>query len=236
MIPLRDDAPKSTTPYVNYFLMALNTLVFLFEVALAPQARALFIFQFGVVPENISSLFNGGPHPVPAAAAVLPIVTSMFLHASWLHLIGNMWALWIFGDNVEDYLGHFSYLVFYLVSGTLASLAHLIFNWGSNVPSVGASGAIAGVMGAYFLLYPAARVLTLIPFFFIYFTWLPAWIVLAYWFVVQFLSGAATSIAYSDRTSGGVAFWAHVGGFIAGLALIKLFPRRQPRVLYGDYL
>ena len=126
------------------------------------------------------------------AAAILPIFTSMFLHGSWLHLIFNMWALWIFGDNVEDYLGHWLYLVFYLLCGVAAALLHTLFNIGSTVPSVGASGAIAGVMGAYFLLYPRARVLTLVPFFFVFFMWLPAWIVLGYWFVAQFLSGAAT--------------------------------------------
>jgi hypothetical protein len=168
---------------------------------------------------------------VPHASA-LPLLTSMFLHASWLHLIGNMWVLWIFGDNIEDYLGHFPYLIFYLVSGLAASLLHTLLNANSNVPSVGASGAIAGVMGAYFLLFPSARVLTLIPLIiFFTFVWLPAWIVLGYWFVLQFLSGAATSIAYSSRTGGGggIAFWAHVGGFVAGLAMIKLMPQRLHR-------
>ncbi len=156
----------------------------------------------------------------------------MFLHASWLHLIGNMWVLWIFGDNIEDYLGHFSYLIFYLVSGLAASLAHIALNPNSTIPSVGASGAIAGVMGAYFLLYPSARVLTLVPLIiFFTFIWLPAWIVLGYWFVLQFLSGAATSIAYANRTGGGgIAFWAHVGGFVAGIVMIKLMPQRvRPR-------
>ena len=123
----------------------------------------------------------------------------MFLHGSWLHLIFNMWALWIFGDNVEDYLGHSLYLVLYFASGVAAALLHTLFNIGSTVPSVGASGAIAGVMGAYFLLYPRARVLTLVPFFFVFFMWLPAWIVLGYWFVAQFLSGAATSIRRARR-------------------------------------
>lgn len=141
-----------------------------------------------------------------------------------------MWVLWIFGDNIEDYLGHFGYIVFYLVSGLAASLLHIFLNADSTVPSVGASGAIAGVMGAYFLLFPSARVLTLVPLIiFFTFVWLPAWIVLGYWFVLQFLSGAATAIAYSSSTrgGGGIAFWAHVGGFVAGVVMIKLLPKRM---------
>jgi hypothetical protein len=157
----------------------------------------------------------------------------MFLHGSWLHLIFNMWALWIFGDNVEDYLGHMRYLVLYLASGIAASLLHTLFNLGSTVPSVGASGAIAGVMGAYFVLYPRARVLTLVPFFFVFFMWLPAWIVLGYLFVAQFLSGAASSIASHGSNASGIAFWAHVGGFVAGVVLVKLFPARARRYHYG---
>ena len=230
MIPIRDDTPRTTTPYVTYFLVALNMLIFVFEVLLAPRSRAQFIGTFGVVPTHVLALIHGHP-----ALALTPVVTSMFLHASWLHVIFNMWALWIFGDNIEDYLGHFRYLLFYLLAGFAASALHIFFNANSSVPSVGASGAIAGVMGAYFLLYPSARVLTLIPFFFLYFTWLPAWLVLGYWFVVQFLSGAATSITYSHQTGGGVAFWAHVGGFVAGLALIKIFPARAPRYRYTEW-
>lgn len=233
MIPIRDDAPRTTTPYVNYFIVALNSLVFLFEVFLDRNSLNGFLFQFGLVPEHITGLLHGTS--VGVAPALLPVLTSMFLHASWLHIIFNMWALWIFGDNIEDYLGHFRYLLFYFLSGAAASLLHTVFNPNSQVPSVGASGAIAGVMGAYFLLYPSARVLTLVPFFFLYFTWLPAWLVLGYWFVAQFLSGAATSIAYSRQTSGGIAFWAHVGGFLAGVTMIKLLPRRAPRYRFSDW-
>ena len=230
MIPIRDDTPRTTTPYVTYFLVALNLLIFIFEVMLDPRSRAGFIATFGVVPTHVLALMHGH-----AALALIPVITSMFLHASWLHVIFNMWALWIFGDNIEDHLGHFKYLLFYFLAGFAASALHIFFNASSSVPSVGASGAIAGVMGAYFLLYPSARVLTLIPFFFLYFTWLPAWLVLGYWFVVQFLSGAATSITYSHQTGGGVAFWAHVGGFVAGLALIKIFPARAPRYRYTEW-
>jgi membrane associated rhomboid family serine protease len=231
MFPIRDDAPKSTTPFVNYFLVALNTLVFLFEVGLDPRSRNVLVFQFGIVPAHLTNLAAGVPD-VSTTGALLPIMTSMFLHGSWLHLLFNMWGLIIFGDNIEDHLGHFRYLLFYVLTGVVAGLVHVLFNLYSTVPSVGASGAIAGIMGAYFVLYPSARVLTLVPFFFFYFTWLPAWVVLGYWFVVQFLSGAATSIAYSEQTSGGIAFWAHVGGFLAGVGLIKLFPAQRRKWVY----
>lgn len=231
MIPLRDDAPRFSTPYVTYFLIALNCLVFLFELLLEPAARMLFVFQFGVVPAHLSGFLHGQPG-ITVEAAFLPIFTSMFLHGSWLHIISNMWALWIFGDNIEDYLGPFRYLLFYLVTGVAANGVQALFNPDSAVPTIGASGAIAGVMGAYFLLYPSARVLT---FLFVFFTWLPAWIVLGYWFLVQFVSGAATSISSAGQSSGGIAFWAHVGGFLAGVALIKLSPKRPQRYRYPDW-
>ena len=232
MIPIRDDTPRYSTPFINYFLIGLNILVFLFEVSLDVRTRAAFLAQFGVVPAWITGAIPSYLH-AQQGFSLLPIVTSMFLHASWLHLIANMWVLWIFGDNIEDHLGHFLYLIFYLLSGIAASLLHIFFNLGSTVPSVGASGAIAGVMGAYFMLFPSARVLTLVPIiFFFSFIWLPAWIVLGYWFVVQFLSGAATSIAYSQQTGGGIAFWAHVGGFVAGIVMIKILPQRIRRNRY----
>jgi len=235
MIPIRDDTPRYSTPFVNYFLIGLNILIFLFEVSLDVRTRAAFLAQFGVVPAWITGAVPYYLH-AQHGFLLLPIVTSMFLHASWLHLIANMWVLWIFGDNIEDHLGHFLYLIFYLLSGTAASLLHIFFNLGSTVPSVGASGAIAGVMGAYFMLFPSARVLTLVPIiFFFSFIWLPAWIVLGYWFVVQFLSGAATSIAYSQQTGGGIAFWAHVGGFVAGVVMIKILPQRIRRARYQYY-
>ncbi|MDP9264027.1 MAG: rhomboid family intramembrane serine protease [Acidobacteriota bacterium] len=234
MIPLRDDAPRFSTPWVTYFLIALNSLVFLFELLLEPSGRMQFFFQFGVVPANLSGLLHGQPG-ISVEAAVLPIFTSMFLHGSWLHIISNMWALWIFGDNIEDHLGPFRFLMFYLVTGIAANGVQALFNPDSAVPTIGASGAIAGVMGAYFLLYPSARVLTLVPLFFVFFTWLPAWVVLGYWFLVQFLSGAATSISSAGQASGGIAFWAHVGGFLAGVALIKLMPKQPQRYRYPDW-
>ncbi len=233
MIPLRDDQPRFSKPYVTYFLIALNTLIFLFEFWVGQQSQGALnslISEFGVVPRIVT-----GGH-ANLVVAFVPLLTSMFLHASWLHLIGNMWVLWIFGDNIEDYLGHFAYLLFYLICGVAAGIAHIVLNARSGAPTVGASGAIAGVMGAYLLLYPRAKVLTIVPLIiFFTFWWLPAWIVLGYWFLLQFLSGTATSIAYSSRSSGGVAFWAHVGGFAAGLILIKLFPERSQRRAYGTW-
>jgi rhomboid family protein len=221
MIPLRDDAPRSTTPFINYFLIVLNTIIFLFEWSLPPRVLTGFVYQFGFTPTHVNAWLTGQLH---ADAVVIPLFTSMFLHASWLHLIFNMWFLWIFGDNVEDRLGHFKYLVFYLLSGLGADFTHYLLNINSDIPSLGASGAIAGVLGAYFLLFPSARVFTWV--FGIFFFWLPAWLWLGLWFVGQFLSGAATAITYSHETGGGVAVWAHVGGFIAGMLLIKIFPAR----------
>jgi membrane associated rhomboid family serine protease len=229
MIPIRDDAPKSTTPFINYFLIALNVLVFLFELSLPPRPRTAFEVQFAFIPYRVDLWLQGA---LPAGNALVPLITSMFLHAGWLHLIFNMWVLAIFGDNVEDRLGHFPYLLFYLVTGLVASLTNLMFSLHSRIPSVGASGAIAGIMGAYFYLYPRARVLTWFGFFVF---WLPAWLVLGYWFVLQFLSGAATQITYAAQQTGGVAFWAHVGGFIAGLFLIKLVPTRKRYYSFEDY-
>lgn len=235
MIPIRDDQPRYSTPYVNYFLIALNVLVFFYELSVRtqnPHALNVLIYEFGIVPRHFT---YGLASPHLQLGAFLTILTSMFLHGGWLHIIGNMWVLWIFGDNIEDQVGHFAYLLFYLLCGFAAGITHILLNAGSSVPTVGASGAIAGIMGAYFLLYPRAKVLTLVPLIvFFTFWWLPAWIVLGYWFLLQFLSGAATQVAVTARNSGGVAFWAHVGGFVAGIILIKVFPERSGRYRYGS--
>ena len=239
MIPIRDDQPCSTFPYVNYVIIAANVAVFAYELSVGGHDRgALFdlIKQYGTIPHNFELAFSGGYAQLTIPGVFLTILTSMFMHASVLHLLGNVWVLWIFGDNIEDHLGHFVYPIFYLVCGVLASMAYIYANPSSEIPSVGASGAIAGVMGAYFLLHPRARVLTLVPLiFFFTFWWLPAWIVLGYWFLVQFLSGAATAIAYSSQTTGGIAFWAHVGGFVSGMLLIKVFPARPRGYRYGTW-
>jgi membrane associated rhomboid family serine protease len=244
MFPIRDDAPRAGTPFITYFLLVLNSVIFLAMWLGVPAPAQLVVNYFGFVPVKVTALLRGAEYvnlsgalvPANTESALLPVLTSMFLHASWLHLIFNMWGLYIFGDNLEDHLGHFRYLIFYLLTGIAATAVHWAFNPASRVPSVGASGAIAGVMGGYFILFPSARVLTVLPLFFYFsFLWLPAWLVLGYWFVAQFLSGAATSIAQSQQTGGGVAFWAHVGGFAAGAILIKLFPTRPKRYQFYGY-
>jgi len=212
--------------------------VFLFELSIGAEGqRALnaFVFQFGVVPVHFErALAGAGPYTL--ATTWPTILTSMFLHGGWLHIIGNMWFLWIFGDNIEDHLGHFRYLLFYLACGIAAAVTHIVFNLSSNEPTVGASGAIAGVMGAYVILYPRARVLTLVVLIvFFTFWWIPAWVFLGYWFLIQFLSGAAMSIAETSRSTGGVAFWAHVGGFVTGVLLIKILPQRADRHRYSTW-
>jgi len=235
MIPLRDDQPSFSTPFITYFLIVLNVLVFLFELSVGTQSSAAlnaFIAEFAVVPRHTIAVLTGNSYDSPATA-ILPFFTSMFLHGSFPHLAGNMLFLWIFGDNVEDYVGHFRYLVFYLVGGIVAAAAQILLNPDSPIPTVGASGAIAGVMGAYFILYPRARVLVWFPP--IFFFHVAAWFILGYWFLVQFLSGTVSSIAVTSQTTGGIAFWAHIGGFVAGVLLINLFSERPHRDRYGAW-
>ncbi|HZZ15394.1 MAG TPA: rhomboid family intramembrane serine protease [Candidatus Sulfotelmatobacter sp.] len=229
MLPIRDDQVRYSTPWVTRFLIALNLLIFLFEAALDRRSLNALIFQFGVVPSHLASLLSGSAK-YTAPVVAISFLTSLFLHGSWMHVIGNMWFLYIFGDNVEDYLGHFKYLVFYLLTGVLAMSTHVIVNLHSTAPALGASGAIAGVLGAYFVLYPRARVLT---WFFVFVVWVPAWIILGYWFVLNFLSGTATALAVQRQNMGGVAFWAHVGGFISGALLVKIFGERSLRHPYA---
>jgi hypothetical protein len=229
MLPIRDDQPRYSTPWVNYFLIGLNLVIFCFEATLDSRSLEILIRQFGVVPSHLSVFLSGSPR-YSLLAIVVPFFTSLFLHGSWMHVIGNMWFLYIFGDNVEDYLGHFKYLVFYLLTGVLAMATHMAMNLHSTAPALGASGAIAGVLGAYFILYPRARVLT---WFFVFVVWVPAWIILGYWFVLNFLSGTATSLAVQARNMGGVAFWAHVGGFVSGALLVKAFGERKLRYPYA---
>lgn len=229
--PIRDDQPTFSTPYITYFLIAINLVICLFESQLSHRQLNALIAQFGVVPHYEIGLLIGTPVFSPIGA-LLPIITSMFLHGDWLHVIGNMWMLWLFGDNIEDYLGHFAYLAFYMLSGIAAAMTHILLNANSSVPTIGASGAIAGVMGAYFVLYPRARVLTWV--FFIIFLPVPAWLWLIIWAAQQFLGGAATALAATTQ-AGGIAFWAHVGGFVVGILLIKIFPRRRQRFRYGTW-
>jgi hypothetical protein len=230
MLPLKDDQPSYSTPYVNWFLIVLNILIYLFQATLDRRSSELLAMQFGEVPAHLAA-FLAGSHRYSVPQVVLPFFTSMFLHGGWAHVLGNMWFLYIFGDNVEDYLGHFKYLVFYLMSGLIAMATQVAIYPHSNVPTIGASGAIAGVLGAYLVLYPRARVLT---WFFVFIVYIPAWFVLGEWFVMQFLYGTASlSAAQAGRDLGGVAFWAHVGGFVAGMLMIKVFPERARRSPYA---
>ena len=232
MLPLKDDQPSYSTPYITWFLIALNILIFLFQATLDRRSSEILAMQFGEVPSHLAA-FLAGSHRYTLPQVVLPFFTSMFLHGSWMHVIFNMWGLYIFGDNVEDHLGHFAYLVFYLLSGLIAMTTQVAMYAHSNIPTVGASGAIAGVMGAYFVLYPRARILTWIFELLIVVVWVPAWIILGYWFVLNLLSGTATALAVHRQNMGGVAFWAHVGGFVAGMVMIKLFPERSRRSPYA---
>ena len=219
MIPIRDDAPRVTTPVVTYFLLGLNVLVYLFEWSLNDRARTVLMYQFGVVPAFVERAIHGAG--VPIEAAIVPLFTSMFMHASWWHIIANMWALWIFGDNIEDYLGHAKYLLLYVVSGVAAAVLHILFNQGSQIPTVGASGAIAGVLAAYLLLYPTSRIGTVIPIgIFFLPARLPAWLFIIGWFGLQLIDGV---MSLNSTSAGGVAYWAHVGGFATGLVLVRLF-------------
>ena len=233
MFPIKDDQPRYSTPYVNGFLIGINILIYLFQWLQSvqdPRGADLFVREYAEIPAHLAA-FLGGSHRYTLQQVVVPFFTSMFLHGSWVHVLGNMWFLYIFGDNIEDYLGHFKYLVFYLLSGLIAMATQVAIYPHSNIPTVGASGAIAGVLGAYFLLYPRARVLT---WFFVFVFYLPAWVVLGEWFVLQFWQGAATlSMAQAGKDVGGVAVWAHVGGFVAGVVMIKLFPERGRRNPYA---
>lgn len=213
MIPLRDENPARATPFVTLCIIAVNLIVFFHEVSLPePELQAL-IYQRGLVPESVSRLLHGGRAD---GSALSPFITSMFLHGDVLHVAGNMLFLWVFGNNIEDALGKIRYVVFYFACGIAAALTQIAARPDSTVPMIGASGAIAGVLGAYLLLYPHARVLTLVPCFFVYMVRLPAFVVLGMWFMYQVLY----SMSGIGRTGGGVAFFAHIGGFIAGLALL----------------
>ncbi|NOX38475.1 MAG: rhomboid family intramembrane serine protease [Calditrichaeota bacterium] len=231
MIPLRDNIPSRTFPVVNYALIIINSAIFLYEVSLGPQLEA-FLHTFGVIPAKYFWLAQHEPWNI--VERFFPILTSMFLHGGWLHIIGNMWFLWIFGDNVEDRMGHGRYLAFYILSGIGASLFHIYLNPTSTVPTIGASGAIAGVMGAYFILYPFARVITLVPIFiFVDIIEIPAFFFLGFWVLLQFFQGTL-SLAFSQ--SGGVAWWAHFGGFLVGAVLVFFFkkPRKKMPRVYPD--
>lgn len=231
MIPLRDSVPRRTFPFTNHLLLALNVCAFLGELA-EGDALPAFVARWGFIPDR---LFHPAAWGVSPAFGILTVFTAMFLHGGFLHIAGNMLYLWIFGDNVEDALGHLRYLVFYLASGVAAALLQAALQPASGIPNVGASGAIAGVLGGYFVLYPRARVVTLVPLFFLFpLVEVPAGLYLLFWFLMQFWMGSA-DLASAGRhaETGGVAWWAHVGGFVAGLLMILVFrPRRKPAPRY----
>jgi hypothetical protein len=218
MIPIRDTTPSKSVPVVNNTLIGINVVFFLVQLAQGP-AHDHFVYLYGLVPAKltvpqVSAYFSLGQQ-------LLSLFTFMFLHGGFMHLIGNMWSLYIFGDNVEDRLGSARYIVFYLLCGLASGMTHLLFNLHSNIPTIGASGAIAGVMGAYFILYPGSRILTLIPIIIIpWFVEIPAFFFLGIWFLLQFLNAAGSS-----GQAGGIAWWAHIGGFIFGIVFLKLLDR-----------
>jgi membrane associated rhomboid family serine protease len=227
MIPLRDDNPSELRPIVTIGLIVICTLTFLWQLSHGTEGGAEVVYALGLIPSVLFGI-NELPPDLTTVPPALTIFTSMFLHGGWMHLIGNMLYLWIFGDNVEDAMGHGRFAVFYLLCGVGAALAQAIPDPQSTVPMVGASGAISGVLGAYLLLYPHARVLVVIPLgFFIQTVRLPAGIVLLLWFGLQFLSNLFTQSA----TGGGVAFRAHIGGFVVGMILVALFKRRGFRLM-----
>jgi membrane associated rhomboid family serine protease len=218
MIPIKDDNPTRTFPIVNYALIAINVAVFFYQATLPPRALKAFVLHNATVPMRIPAALEGY---LGFKMAFYPMFTSMFLHAGLLHLLGNMLFLYVFGDNIEDAFGHVGYLIFYIFCGMGSSVIHVLFNWHSSLPAIGASGAISGVMGAYAVLYPRARVLML---FFVFLIPIPAILVLGYWFVLQFLEGIGESGA---SAAGGVAWWAHIGGFLIGV-LIALMVKKMP--------
>jgi len=221
LIPLKDLNPHRRFPVVNVALILINLGVFVYQLALqvsiSPAAYKAFVFTYATIPARFPAFLAGH---IPFGVAFLPLVTSMFLHAGFAHILGNMLFLYIFGDNVEDYFGHLGYLVFYMVCGIGAGLLHIAFNLNSPLPALGASGAISGVMGAYLLLYPRAKILTLILFFVVP---IPAVFILGYWFLLQFLAGISS---LGGMPNGGVAVWAHVGGFLLGMLITAVSNRR----------
>jgi len=226
LIPLKDLTPRRSFPIVTLLLILVNVAIFLYQITLSPHAAQTFVNTYAVIPSRIQSALAG--HHYSLAAALLPLFTCMFLHGGWLHIIGNMWFLWIFGSNVEDRLGSPGYLLFYLFCGIGSSATELFFTWGSHIPSLGASGAISGVLGAYIIFFPSSRILTLVPLFIIFFlARIPAFVFIGLWFAIQFLAGVGSLGHAGPGAGGGVAWWAHVGGFAIGL-LIALAVGRRP--------
>jgi membrane associated rhomboid family serine protease len=226
MFPLRDENPTELIPFITLALILLNVGVWLtLQSGGVGLSFVGSLCDYGTIPGELTGAVPAGNEVelgdyrcVTGGRTWSTLLTSIFMHGGWGHLIGNMWFLWVFGNNVEDSMGHGRFLVFYLLAGIAASATHVLTGPSSVIPTVGASGAISGVMGAYMVLYPRVRILTLV---FVYLTYVPAWVMLGYWFVIQFLSGSASG------AGAGIAFWAHVGGFVAGVILVKPFERRR---------
>jgi membrane associated rhomboid family serine protease len=231
MIPLKSEEPRRSLPIVTIILIVANLVIFFYQLSLPPRAANALVSSLGIVPVRAERMLV---HPMGRIGpALVPLVTSMFLHGGWLHVLGNMLFLWVFGGNVEDRLGHLRYLGFYLICGIGSGLVHILANWGSALPTIGASGAISGVMGAYIVMFPRSRVLTLVPLIIFFFTFrLPAVLILGYWFVIQFLSGISS---LGDIDQGGVAWWAHVGGFLLGAFLVWGVRQSRSRPSYYSY-
>jgi membrane associated rhomboid family serine protease len=206
MFPIRDRQRAYSTPVVTILLIVMNLVIFLYEISLDPYSQNHFTTVWALIPARFHAV---------------DLFTSMFLHAGWMHVLGNMWFLWVFGDNIEDVLGHGKYLLFYIVCGVAAGLTHVLLNADSRLPTVGASGAIAGVMGAYLVKFPRNRINTLIFFGFVFFVDIPAVFMLGYWFLIQVFSGVG-SVGYTNVSQGGTAWFAHIGGFITGMILVRL--------------
>lgn len=234
MFPISDTVPRRSAPFVVWTLIAINVAVFVIQINLPPALVEWLIYHYGLVPLRYSQpawAIQAGLNPHDW----LPFVTNTFLHGGWMHLIGNMWTLWIFGSAVEDRMGPFRFAVFYLICGVLASMTHYLFNISSPVPAIGASGAVSGVMGAYAIMFPRARILFMVPIFFMpYYFEMHALAYAVGWFIWQFLQGAGGLLA--PEMGGGIAWWAHVGGFIAGTLLVQMFrlPKRRYRPYYCD--
>jgi membrane associated rhomboid family serine protease len=222
MIPLKSLIQLRSVPLITIALIIVNFIVFFHQLSLPPHASEAFIMTYGLVPAKFSLALAGSKH-YTLADAMVPLFTCMFLHGGWMHIIGNMWFLWIFGANVEDRLGPVVYLIFYLVCGVASSVAQMAFNWGSQVPSIGASGAISGVLGAYLVYFTYARILTLVILIIFWFTArVPAMVFIGLWFLIQFFSGVSALQFSRGGNMGGVAWWAHVGGFVFGVIVAKI--------------
>ncbi|HUX06281.1 MAG TPA: rhomboid family intramembrane serine protease [Acidobacteriota bacterium] len=226
MIPLRDVLRSRTQPYIVYAIIALNAIVFIYELGLGPMELSRFFFDFGVVPWKLTTPEAWGV--LNPLEQLLPLLTSMFLHGGWLHIIGNLWIFYIFGDNVEDRMGRLPFLMFFLLAGLFSVGLHVLTNWGSKIPTVGASGAIAGIMGAYLVYFPYARIVTFVPILLVVVVTIPAYVFLIVWFLLQFFNGAF-AIFGGGAAAEGIAWWAHIGGFLFGVAAAKIFAKPTPR-------